>query len=191
MVSGSGVRLIVPEGAVTNDVTISVASSDVAPPDGYIAVSPIYTFSPDGLVFTKPVVVEITLGDDGLGSNIVWSSGSGVEDLPSTISGTFMTANVMHFSRGFIGHRTHGQPIDDAGGDDASISDGPSDSSDGSTCHAGGGSCDAGTQCCSGVCSTGGTCTAACKGTAVACDAGTQCCSGVCGAGMCTAAAGN
>src|SRR5262245_29895570 len=101
VVEGAGVRLTVPEGAIEQGVTIAIAvgTPDVAPPDGYVAVSPIYVFTPDGLVFQKPVTIEIPL-PDGIGATdaIVWSSDKGgVEDLPSAIGPRVMTASVVHF----------------------------------------------------------------------------------------------
>jgi hypothetical protein len=190
-VQGSGVTLHIPEGAVKDPVTITVAAADsTTAPDGYVALSPIYQFSPDGLVFEKPAVVEIELVGDATGSTIVWSSGTSVEDLPSTTGAGVMTASVMHFSRGFIGSHT-GSPLGDT--KDAS-NDVSRDSNDGaitdaSTCHPSGGSCDAGSQCCSGSCN-GGMCgnlpDGLCHQNLQSCDAGAQCCSGSCIQGSCS-----
>ncbi len=186
VVEGAGVRLVVPAGAVQGNVTISIAVAppNTAPPDGYVALSPIYVFSPNGLVFQKPVTVEIPL-PSGVGStdSIVWSSDSaGVEILASSTGAGVMTANVMHFSEGFIGHPTHAVPPNDqdsGSGSDASdggAGDGAID--DGSTCHAEGGTCDAGSQCCSGSCNVG-TCLS-CKPLGASCSSNTDCCSGGC-----------
>jgi hypothetical protein len=167
-VQASGVTLHVPEGAVSQPVTITVATAtDTAAPPAYDAFSPIFQFSPDGLVFQKPITVDITItASVGSAMNIVWSTAEGgYEDLPSTTNGNVMSASVSHFSRGFIGHKK--QPssdgVDAGGGSDAAhggtdgASDGSSTITDASTCGMGGGSCDAGSQCCSGACN-GGTC---------------------------------
>jgi hypothetical protein len=199
VVEDRGVRLTIPEGALTQPVTISVAPApEIAPADGYRALSPVFLFTPDGLVFQKPAVVEIAFQDDGAGASVVWvSAASGVEDLPSTASAGTVTASVLHFSRGFVGRRdgsVHDADAPDGGLADAPPGDGPSDGptdavGDGATCHPATGSCDAGYQCCSGICG-GGICAAdgaACKGTSQSCDAGAQCCTGVCSTGgVCT-----
>ncbi len=104
--SASGARLVVPEGALDHDVSIEITvPAEATAPSGYAARSPIYVFSPDGLVFKKPVTVELPLpaiaqADD----RIVWSSKlRGVEILASSIAGPTITAQVTHFSEGFVG----------------------------------------------------------------------------------------
>jgi hypothetical protein len=180
-VTGDGVRLDVPAGALASDVTISaVASSDPAP-DGYEALSSIFVFSPDGLTFSKPATVTIAFEGDATEAAIAWSNATGFDDLPSMNNAGMMTAQVTHFSRGFVGKHKgsppeDASPSDDGGANDSTAGDGDSaakeggptdggpsdtstDTSDGNTCHASTTSCDAGSQCCSGVCSTGGICT--------------------------------
>jgi hypothetical protein len=192
VVEEEGIRLTIPAGALTEDVTISVAAApEIAPSDGYAALSSVFLFTPDGLVFRTPAVVEIAFRGDGAGAAVVWSSATaGVEELASTASAGSMTASVLHFSRGFVGRRDRDAAPPDAGPGDASppadapydVADAPSD---GPSCQPLSGACDAGSQCCSGACG-GGTCvpgSSTCTGPGAGCDAGTQCCSGLCTSG--------
>jgi hypothetical protein len=194
-VQASGVTLTVPEGALAEPTTITVVEADTTAPTNYDTFSPIFQFSPDGLVFQKPVTVEITITASlGTPMNIVWSNLSGgYEDLTSTTNGSVMSASVTHFSHGFIGHKKDASsdgPDAAGGGDDGSPTEsGPSDAL---TCHGNGGSCDAGTQCCSGSCN-GGTCGAPDAGLCMnlhqnctvdlPCCAGYVCLNAVCAAG--------
>jgi hypothetical protein len=105
-VTGSdGARLVVPEGALDQDVAIVITPSAAAAPSGYVAHSPVYVFTPDGLVFKKPVTIELPLPATAKASDrIIWSSKlRGVEVLTSSVAGATMSAQVTHFSEGFIG----------------------------------------------------------------------------------------
>jgi hypothetical protein len=198
-VQGSGVTLRVPEGAVSQTVTISIApAAQGSAPIGYTALSPVFVFSPDGLQFAKPATVEIGVtSSDGTTPVIVWESSTGsIDELPTTANGAVLTASVMHFSQGFAGHRASGAPTNDedatpSGGDDASSDgSGGGDSghpiTDASTCNQNGGSCDAGSQCCSGSCN-GGTCGAANPALCGQqyCPTNLVCCTGVCRVAPC------
>jgi hypothetical protein len=101
-----GARLVVPEGALDQDVAIVITpSTAAAPPRGYVARSPVYVFTPDGLVFKKPVTIELPLPPTAKASDrIIWYSKlKGVEVLASSVAGRAMTAKISHFSEGFIG----------------------------------------------------------------------------------------
>jgi hypothetical protein len=118
------VKLTIPAGALDRDVTITVAtSSDPTPPPGYQTTSPVYVFGPDGLVFSKPVTITMAFTDDGQPVSAFWSTmaGDGFDDIGGTASAGQMTAQVTHFSRGFVGR--HKGQVDDAGGDSTITSD--------------------------------------------------------------------
>jgi hypothetical protein len=188
-IDADGVRLDIPAGALPNDVSISIVATTDAPPPDYDGLSPVFEFSPDGLTFAKPARVAIVYHDDPSAASIVWSSGSTFEELPSSASGGSMTADITHFSRGFVGKKHPGAPHDsgpsDAAPDDVFSADAPTDGDadgDGKACFPLSSICDAGSQCCSGACGAGA-CVSSCKSTGTGCSAPSDCCSGICTSG--------
>lgn len=100
VVNGPGASLTVPPGALDADTEITIEPGGAAP-SGYTALSSMFHFTPDGLVFKKAATVEI----DFQGSNpaVYWSTESGgYEALPTTIAGARARADVVHFSVGFV-----------------------------------------------------------------------------------------
>jgi hypothetical protein len=118
-IASAGVTLTVPPGALNDNVTITLAQSTDAVPSGYFGLSPVFVFGPDGLVFAKAVTVEVPFTDDGAGpSTLFWSlqGGTAFQNVGGSAAAGILTAQVTHFSRGFVG-RAH------ATGSDASVSD--------------------------------------------------------------------
>src|SRR5262245_34049451 len=99
------VTLVVPPGALSDDQAITVTASEEPAPAGYVAVSRVYRFDPDGLVFASPVEVRFVHAGDANGLSIFWSSGEGFQELPTYLVNGAMVASVTHFSRGFLGRR--------------------------------------------------------------------------------------
>ncbi|MBE2252894.1 MAG: hypothetical protein IAE78_25400, partial [Myxococcus sp.] len=109
MVSASGgtvevtnAKLEIPAGALAEGQSITVTSSPTAAPAQFEAYSPVFVFEPEGIVFQKPVKVTFTATQPG-GSKLVvfWTkrgSKTEFEELPSTASGSIITAEVTHFS---------------------------------------------------------------------------------------------
>jgi hypothetical protein len=104
-VTTGGAVLTVPAGALDAEVEIGIATTDDADPDGFVSASPIFRFTPEGLVFSVPVdvAIDFTGAADGIG--LIWSlpAGDGFESLGGTIEGQTVTGQVTHFSRGFAG----------------------------------------------------------------------------------------
>ncbi len=103
--SGDGeATLSIPAGALPEDTTITVATIDPAGlPDLSSIASPVWDFGPDGLQFLSPASLAIGVGaaaPSGKVHVISWydESTSTWMDLPSTTSGTVVTANVDHFT---------------------------------------------------------------------------------------------
>jgi hypothetical protein len=117
-ISSSGVKLTIPAGALDHNVTITVATSSAPTPTGYVALSPIFVFGPEGTTFAKPVTVTMAFTDDGKPATAFWSTAGGTayEDIGGTAAGGQMTAQVTHFSQGFVGRQ--GQ---EDGGTDSSV----------------------------------------------------------------------
>ena len=103
-----GVRLLVPPGAVDDDVRICITALDEVP-GGYNLRSGFFEFTPEGTEFLTPVAVELRLGtEDATNVSVFWSTDTGDwEPLATNVfdnGGTLWTrAEVTHFSRGFAG----------------------------------------------------------------------------------------
>jgi hypothetical protein len=141
-VTSNGVKLTIPAGALDHDVTITVATSSDPTPTGYVALSPVFVFGPDGLTFAKPITVTMAFTDDGRPATAFWSTASraGFDDVGGTATGGQMTAQVTHFSQGFVGR----QQYEDAGGGDSAVDSGQDGVAIDSTAGADGQSVDSG-----------------------------------------------
>jgi hypothetical protein len=100
-----GVALVIPPGALAEPTTISIAplADGSAMPD---AVSPVFAFEPDGLVFQAPVTVELEFPSDGRDAvALFWSRPDGGFDVvpDATIVDGRVTGSITHFSKGYIG----------------------------------------------------------------------------------------
>ena len=123
-----GTTLIVPQGALSSDQTITVASANINV-DAYSPVSKTYRFQPAGLTFSIPVTVTIPY-DYRLGVifDAYWSLVSdemSFEKISGTFSETAATVQVSHFSYGFVGTET--LPVDGGTGDAGEDGGGGSD----------------------------------------------------------------
>ncbi len=130
-VSAPGVVLDIPPGALPSDTPITITPGGTVPSD-YTGLSQLYTFSPDGTVFLKPVTIAFTLSSAGTTPTVYWSNASGGYDaLATTQTATGVSASIEHFSRGFVAEAKKNPPPTDAGTDSSasdSGSDGGSDS---------------------------------------------------------------
>jgi hypothetical protein len=208
-VQAGGAMLEVPAGALATDANITITETSDAPPAGVTALSPIYRFAPDGLVFAKPVSVTISFTGGAAAPAMFWTmqGGSTFDNIGGNAVADAVTANVTHFSSGFVGAASSSSAGDAGGGADASSGRDAGSSTDGSTssdgsssgCAAGeafcGGGCVSTTSnaqhcgscnntCASGLCSFG---SCACKPQATPCGGGPECCSGVCANAVCGA----
>lgn len=103
VVSVNGVTLTIPPGALDAETDIGIESGAPAP-SGYTALSPVFRFTPDGLVFKKPANVAIDFQGGSGSPTVFWSAASGpVEKLATTVEGSRAKADVVHFSTGFVG----------------------------------------------------------------------------------------
>lgn len=101
-----GVKLTVPEAALSEEVTITVSEASDGEAESYETYSPVYEFEPSGLTFDEPVKIRIELTGEAEHAVVFWSrpEGDGFEALPSTVVGDFVEAEVTHFSSGFLAH---------------------------------------------------------------------------------------
>ena len=117
--------LTVPANALAQDTELSITSTTSAAPTGYDRYSPIYDFGPEGLTFAEPVTIELAFTGDANKATLFWSvagNRDAFEALEGTVSGGSITAQVTHFSLGFVG------AIDAPTSED--VPDGSSDSED-------------------------------------------------------------
>jgi hypothetical protein len=142
-----GVTLVIPQGALAGDTAISI-TDDGVPPPGYVVRGAVYRFQPAGLHFSVPVSVTMP---GQAPARMFWTE-DGVEDrfgaLATTFAANEATAQITHFSSGFVGEAAgadDGGGAPDAGAGDAAGDAGDAASADsGGTCSAGGWPIDAG-----------------------------------------------
>jgi hypothetical protein len=152
-VESEGVRLVVPPGALTADVVISITAVSEPAPTDHDMLSPIFEFGPDGLSFVKPATIEIAATHaDTAGATVLWSTPGGYEELATTAGaeGRY-SASVVHFSRGLLGRRR--QVLDSGTGGDAGT-DASEAGTDASACLPYGSTCSIATgakRCCNNV----------------------------------------
>jgi hypothetical protein len=102
-----GATMTFPPGAVTTPTSITIAATTEAAPDGFVALSPVFRCEPSGTSFPVKVTMAMTFEGDPANARIFWSSAALPEftDVGGTVSGTVMTTEVAHFSRGFVGKK--------------------------------------------------------------------------------------
>jgi hypothetical protein len=128
-VTSRGVALDIPAGALAGDTMITVTNGG-AIPTGYVGLSALFQFGPDGTVFQQPVKVSFTISG-GTDPAVFWSNAQGgYDELPTTVSGTTASASVTHFSRGFTGESHRHQAMDATA---TTTSDGSADDAGGSS----------------------------------------------------------
>ena len=101
-VEEEGLKLTIPEGALSEDVDIEVSASPAAAVEGGLALSPTYELGPDGTTFAAPVTVTLTATEDPPpGALVFWGRrGEPPVPLPTTWRGREATFTLDHFSEG-------------------------------------------------------------------------------------------
>ena len=105
LTTASGLVLEVPFGALDGDTTLTVSTTDAVPPADIGAVSPVYEFTPDGIVFATPVKVTLPMPAGVTAASVYWSrlDGSGFDPIGGTIANGTITVETVHFSLAVIG----------------------------------------------------------------------------------------
>jgi hypothetical protein len=98
-----GAALTVPAGALNADVRVSITQSSAARPQG--ALGPVFEFGPSGTTFATPVTVTFPIPQGTTEASVYFTLPGSTEydALPTTIAGAVATAEVTHFSAGFLG----------------------------------------------------------------------------------------
>jgi hypothetical protein len=98
-----GPTLVIPPGALAGTVELTIAESPAARPPG--ALGPVFEFGPSGQLFAVPAVVTFPVPAGTTAASVYWTEpGSATYDaLATTVVGAVATAQVSHFSSGFVG----------------------------------------------------------------------------------------
>jgi hypothetical protein len=133
VVSLGQASVTIPPLALSQATTITITLRSDEPPAEYRAYSPFYEFDPRGLTFAVPATVVLPDYGGPQGAAIYWSSptGPGYDVLPTTLGADVGSAQVTHFSTGFLGIE---MPVDASSGDALTGDGGPSE--DGATSDA-------------------------------------------------------
>lgn len=100
------VALTVPANAIPADLNISITSNQMPAGANFTAYTPVYTFQPANTDFGTPLTVEFDLtGKMPKNPVVFWTrKGSAVfERQATTVDGNKVSAQVRHFSMGFVG----------------------------------------------------------------------------------------
>jgi hypothetical protein len=111
--SPTGASVEISPGALDHDVTITISATSQPAPANLEAVSPVYRFEPDGILFARPVRVSLPLPAGVTSGAVYWSrSGAGgssatdFDSLGGTISNGVISVEAPHFSLAVIGPPT-------------------------------------------------------------------------------------
>lgn len=101
-----GIVLVVPPGALSQEVELSVEKVPAPQVERLTAVSPVFRFGPSGLQFDSPVTV--TFDFQAAGSSVpklYWSKPgdeAAFDEVGGTVEGSRLHGQVSHFSVGFV-----------------------------------------------------------------------------------------
>jgi hypothetical protein len=96
-----GPTIQIPAGALSANTTVTIQGAGQAP-----SGAPIYQFGPSGTSFAQAVAIEMPVPAGTTAPAIYWTqpgSTTAYDALPTTVSGGTATAQVTHFSLGFVG----------------------------------------------------------------------------------------
>ena len=98
----SGPTLVIPAGALASSTAITIEDTGQTGAGG----GRIYAFGPSGTTFSSPVTVQMPVGSGLTVPTVYWTRAGSTtlyDALPTTVSGTTATAQVTHFSLGYVG----------------------------------------------------------------------------------------
>lgn len=102
-----GAAVTVPAGALDGDIVISFAPTLAAAPPGVVAITPVYQFSPEGLVFSSPVTITLPVPAGVTTAAVYWErpDKSGFECIGGRVDPVThtITVEVAYLGRGVVG----------------------------------------------------------------------------------------
>lgn len=107
--------ITIPPGALTKPTRIRLTQRSDSPPSAYAAYSALYEFDPAGQTFLVPATVVLPRYSGSSLAAVYWSKpqGGGYDRLPSTLGEHVASAQVVHFSTGFVGAPVTGDASSD------------------------------------------------------------------------------
>jgi hypothetical protein len=124
-VTGQGVTLTVPAGALPGDIQIAVTTGG-AVPTTYTGLTPVYVFAPLGTTLMKAATITFDVANPPANARVYWSDGGGAfEPLQTTITVSSVSASITRLGDAFAGVAlVPGEAgADDGGADDAGTVD--------------------------------------------------------------------
>jgi formylglycine-generating enzyme required for sulfatase activity len=98
------VMLEIPPGALSTPQVVTITRTNDPAPSGYDAVTSLYRFEPDGLVFAIPAKLIITVPSTAANASVIWLQAPDTyEPLATTTTAARARADILHFSGGFLG----------------------------------------------------------------------------------------
>lgn len=102
-----GLALELPFGALDGPVALQASATTLPPPAGLAALSPVYQFEPEGLLFSRPVKVTLPLPPGVTEASVYWSrlGSPGFDAIGGTIDlvAHTISAETPHFSQAVVG----------------------------------------------------------------------------------------
>lgn len=106
--AGNGISVAIPPGSVDTPTPITVTVTATPAPTMYANASPVVEFGPAGTLFAKPIEVSLPVVGSPTNPAIYWTKrmGTGYERIGGTLANGVVTAQVTHFSSGFVAETT-------------------------------------------------------------------------------------
>ncbi|HET8723116.1 MAG TPA: hypothetical protein VFM53_02855, partial [Anaeromyxobacteraceae bacterium] len=104
--NANGACVVVPPGALDAPTTLRIEETNLAPPAGRGAITPVYRLSPEGKVFAKPVQVILPISSTTTAASVYWTalgSTTQFDAVGGAVGGGFVAAENVHFSLVFAG----------------------------------------------------------------------------------------
>jgi hypothetical protein len=127
--AGTSADVMIPPGALSSDVTITVTPTDAPAPTDMVNVGPAYLFGPEGTQFAVPVTVTLEFDPSliqaplGAADVVIYTAPADSTDytglVTSLVDGTHVSAQSTHFSKFVATARKHHDMVVDAGIEDA------------------------------------------------------------------------
>jgi hypothetical protein len=113
----TGVSVMFPFGAVDGPTGITIETSPTPAP--HDALSSLYQFGPEGMVFARPVTVSLPMPPGVTNASIYFSklgAPGEFEPIGGTIANGFITAQTPHFSSAYVGSPSSLRTVNGVGG---------------------------------------------------------------------------
>jgi hypothetical protein len=114
-------RIEVPAGAVSGDITVTAYATDRVI-DGVTTASRTWVFGPEGQTFDTPITVSLAFDGQPAAATLWWTRAGDPNtfaNLQTEVADGWAAASIAHFSQGAVGDGDECDDGSDDGGDDA------------------------------------------------------------------------